>query len=416
MTTRWRLAPQSILFAVFLGALAALPPISIDMALPALVDVARSLHASASQAGLTLSLFMAGFAVGPVVYGPLADARGRKPTLLLGLALFTIGGIVSALAPGIGVLLGVRLVQGIGAGAGMTVALAVVRDLFEGNAMQHRLAAITVVANVAPIVAPSIGVGLLAAIEWRGIYGVMAVCGLLAALVTWAGLTESAPQRSAGVAVSGLRDGYRRVLTHRAVIGHILINGFGFGWMFAYVAGSPLVLLHILHVRPIVYAAMFAMTGAGIVVGATVNGFIGARGFASRGILATAICITLAATFGLITLSILHRASLLTVMPLLVASTFCFGLAAPSAAHGALDPIPELAGVAGGLLTSIQMLCGAASSSVVALLFPALGIFAMSGVMAACALLAGIAWIWLGRRGGIETPSAVANVNPASSI
>ncbi len=100
--------PQSILFAIFLGALAALPPISIDMALPALVDIASSLHASASQAGLTLSLFMAGFAVGPIVYGPLSDARGRKPTLLLGLALFTAGGIVSALAPGIGVLLGAR--------------------------------------------------------------------------------------------------------------------------------------------------------------------------------------------------------------------------------------------------------------------------------------------------------------------
>ena len=91
---RWRLAPQSVLFAVFLGALAALPPISIDMALPALGNIANTLHASASQAGLTLSLFMAGFAVGPIVYGPLSDARGRKPTLLLGLALFTVGGIV----------------------------------------------------------------------------------------------------------------------------------------------------------------------------------------------------------------------------------------------------------------------------------------------------------------------------------
>ena len=169
MTTRWRLQPQSVLFAIYLGALAALPPISIDMALPALVDIAGSLHASASQAGLTLSLFMAGFALGPIVYGPLCDARGRKPTLLLGLALFTLGGIGSAVAPGISILLGARLIQGIGAGAGMTVALAIVRDLFEGNAMQHRLAAITVVANVAPIVAPSVGVALLAAIEWRGI-------------------------------------------------------------------------------------------------------------------------------------------------------------------------------------------------------------------------------------------------------
>ncbi|AMM16761.1 hypothetical protein AX768_22105 [Burkholderia sp. PAMC 28687] len=408
MTTRWRLQPQSVLFAIYLGALAALPPISIDMALPALVDIAGSLHASASQAGLTLSLFMAGFALGPIVYGPLCDARGRKPTLLLGLALFTLGGIGSAVAPGISILLGARLIQGIGAGAGMTVALAIVRDLFEGNAMQHRLAAITVVANVAPIVAPSVGVALLAAIEWRGIYGVMAVCGFLAAIVTWTGLVESAPRRSRDVAIAGLREQYRRVLTHRLVIGNILINGFGFGWMFAYVAGSPLVLLHVLHVRPVIYAAMFAMTGLGIVAGATINGVLASRGVGARRVLAVAICVTLAATLGLIAMNVLHLATLLTIMPLLVACTFCFGLAAPSATRGALDPMPELAGVAGGLLTSVQMLCGAASSSVVALLFSTSGPQAMSGVMFACALLGAITWIWVGKKGHSEVRRAAA--------
>jgi DHA1 family bicyclomycin/chloramphenicol resistance-like MFS transporter len=83
-------------------------------------------------------------------------------------------------------------------------------------------------------------------------------------------------------------------------------------------------------------------------------------------------------------------------MPLLVLSTFCFGLAAPSATRATLDPIPKLAGIAGGLLTSVQMLCGAASSSLVALLFPAWGMLAMSGVMALCAVLAACVWFWLG--------------------
>lgn len=415
MTARWRLQPQSALFAVYLGALAALPPISIDMALPALVDIASTLHASASQAGLTLSLFMAGFALGPIVYGPLSDARGRKPTLLLGLALFTAGGIVSAVAPGIGVLLGARLVQGIGAGAGMTVALAIVRDRFEGNAMQHRLAAITVVANVAPIVAPSIGVALLAAIEWRGIYGVMAACGLLAAIATWIGLEESAPKRTGDLAKTGLLKQYWRVLTHRLVIGNILINGFGFGWMFAYVAGSPLVLLHVLHVKPVVYAAMFAMTGLGIVAGATVNGLLASRGVGARRILAVAICVTLAATLGLTALNALHLATLFSIMPLLVACTFCFGLAAPSATRGALDPMPELAGVAGGLLTSVQMLCGAASSSLVALLFAAYGPQAMSVVMFACALLGAIVWIWDGKGRSESARAAVSNSSASAS-
>jgi DHA1 family bicyclomycin/chloramphenicol resistance-like MFS transporter len=104
----------------------------------------------------------------------------------------------------------------------------------------------------------------------------------------------------------------------------------------------------------------------------------------------------------------LHLASLFAIMPLLVACTFCFGLAAPTATRGALDPMPELAGVAGGLLTSIQMLCGAASSSLVALLFSTYGARAMSLVMFACAMLGAVAWTWLWKTGRNEARAVVA--------
>lgn len=382
------LAPRSVMFTIFLGVLAALPPISIDMTLPALADIGGTMHATSSQAGLTLSLFMAGFAIGPIVYGPLSDARGRKPTLLLGLAFFTGGGLLAGLAPTISELLFARFAQGLGAGAGMTIALAIVRDRFEGAAMQRRIAAITVVANVAPIVAPSVGVALLATIHWRGLFGVMAGCGLIAALVTCIGLQESVHGPKTGFAFSRVRRDYAAVFRHRSVARSIVINGLGFGWMFAYVAGSPLVLVKLLHVSPAIYAAMFAITGGGIVAGASFNAFMAGRGVSGPRLLAIAIALATLSTSGLIALELLGWVSLESVMPLLVASTFCFGLAAPSAARGALDPLPELAGAAGGLLTSVQMLCGAASSSLVAILFPAVGLLAMSGVMTACAVLA----------------------------
>jgi DHA1 family bicyclomycin/chloramphenicol resistance-like MFS transporter len=87
-----KLSPASLGFTIFLGALAAMPPLSIDMALPALVPIAHALGASASLVGLTLSLFMAGFAIGPLIYGPAADRFGRRPVLLAGLVLFTLAG------------------------------------------------------------------------------------------------------------------------------------------------------------------------------------------------------------------------------------------------------------------------------------------------------------------------------------
>jgi DHA1 family bicyclomycin/chloramphenicol resistance-like MFS transporter len=195
--------------------------------------------------------------------------------------------------------------------------------------------------------------------------------------------------------LTALGHAYRRLLTHRSVLAHILINGFGFGWMFAYVAASPLILLGVLHVSPVLYSAMFALTGSAIVVGATLNERLGANGVDSEHVLAAAICIALAATAMLVALCMLHRLTLMHAMPCFAMATFCFGLAAPSAARGALNPLPQFAGAAGGLLTSLQMLCGAASSSLVAFLFPHGGALAASCVMLGFALAAAATWIWL---------------------
>src|SRR5271163_5067623 len=128
-----KLNVQGRLFALFLGALAALPPISIDMALPALVPIAHALHVTPGTAQFTLSLFMAGFALSPIAYGPLSDRYGRRPMLLLGLLLFTLGGFTCALSGSLSLLLLARFVQGAGAGSGMSLAMAMVRDLFIGK-------------------------------------------------------------------------------------------------------------------------------------------------------------------------------------------------------------------------------------------------------------------------------------------
>jgi MFS transporter, DHA1 family, multidrug resistance protein len=384
-----KLAPTGSVFALFLGVLAALPPLSIDMALPALVPIEASMHSTSGMAGLTLSLFMAGFAVSPIFYGPLADRFGRRPMLLVGLALFTLGGIGATAAGSMPMLLLARLVQGAGAGAGMTLAFAIVRDLFEGRLAQSRLALITMVANVAPIVSPTLGAGLLLLVGWRGIYGLTAVSGLALTGVVLLGFRETRAVRAeAGAMLPRLLRGYRQVVTHREVVSHILVNGLAFGWAFAYVAGSPLVLISLYHVAPILYALLFACTGGGIVAGAMLNGRLARRGLVSERMLVPAILLAVAVTLVLAGLSVLGTMRLPVLMPLLVLATFCFGLAAPSAAHGALGPIPELAGVAGGLLTSVQMLIGALASWVVAFLFPVFGLLAMTGTMAVMAVIA----------------------------
>jgi DHA1 family bicyclomycin/chloramphenicol resistance-like MFS transporter len=129
---------------------------------------------------------------------------------------------------------------------------------------------------------------------------------------------------------------YRQIGTHREVVSHLLVNGLGFGWMFAYVAGSPLVLIDIKHVSPIVYALLFACTGAGIVAGALMNGRLAKRGIPSERVLLFAILLAVFATLVLVGLTAMGWMPLPVLMPLLVLATVCFGLAAPSASHGAL--------------------------------------------------------------------------------
>jgi DHA1 family bicyclomycin/chloramphenicol resistance-like MFS transporter len=291
----------------------------------------------------------------------------------------------------------------------MTLAFAMVRDLFEGHAAQRRFAVITIVGNIAPIVAPTLGAGLLGLAGWRSIYSVTALAGALLIGVVWFCLNETLRPRpiTPGSVVSQLAKGYRRMLTHGVAVRHIVVNGLGFGWMFAYVSGSPLVLIGVLHVSPPTYAALFACTGAGIVAGAVVNGRLARYGASSRMVLLTAILLALCATTLLTAVTVAGALSLATAMPLLVLATACFGLAAPSAANGALGPIPELAGIAGGLLTSVQMLTGALASTLIAYLVPRLGPVAMSGTMAAFALLALIVYL-PGAHARVAFPRAVA--------
>jgi DHA1 family bicyclomycin/chloramphenicol resistance-like MFS transporter len=381
---------QGSLFALFLGALAALPPISIDMALPALGSIAHALHVTPGMAQLTLSFFMAGFALSPIVYGPFSDRYGRRPMLLLGLALFTLGGLASSASGTLNLLLLARFVQGAGAGSGMTLAMAMVRDLFTGKKAQGRLAVITVVTNVAPMIAPALGAALLSHMGWRAIYLATGLCGVILLLAILFSLRETAVRQHTErePLLTVMTRAYRRVLGDRRAMAYIILNALGFSWMFAYIARSPLTFIDTFHTSPSLFAVLFACTGAGIVVGATLNGKLAQRGVGIKWLLLGGVVTAACCTSVLVFLTFMGSMSLWSFLPLLALTTASFGMVAPSAAHGALEPLGDVAGVGGGLLASMQMLFAAGTSCVVAMLFPRVGVIAMTGSMCTLAVLA----------------------------
>ncbi len=387
-----RLRPGGLAFTILLGCLGAMPPVATDMGLPALGDISASLGVTAAAAGLTFSVFMLGFAVGPIAYGPISDRYGRRPVLLAGCAAFTLGGIACALAPTLPVLLLARLVQGTGAGAGMVLAFAIVRDAFSGNAARAQLSWMTVVMSVAPMVAPAVGAALLAG-GWRLIYATMATAGALLSLFLLFGLPETGRTQPPGLWRRVIPD-YRRVLGHRVCLGYALVNALSFGNLFAYITGSPLVFMGERGLAAPGFALLFALSAVGLIAGGFLNGQLARRRVAERWPLHVGLGLSIAVS----TLLLLTRgaAPLPVVTVLIMLNSACRGLIAPNATHGVLRPMPDSAGSASAVLGCLQMLMGAVAGGLVSLL-GARPAFGMGGMMTLFALGAALAYLVLVR-------------------
>src|SRR5258705_2683115 len=226
-----------------------------------------------------MSLFMLGFAIAPLFYGPVSDRYGRKPVVMIACTLFAIAGIGCAFARSLPTLLVWRVVQGAGAGASMTIALAIIRDLFEGQAARTKLSYVAIATMIVPMIAPTAGAALLALGGWRAIHAVLAAVGLLLLLAMLFGFAESARIDPANRLVpSVIACNYLRVLTHPLCLGYILVNAAAFGALFAYVSGSSLFLINVVGLRPDQYGLVFAATSLGIMAGAVLDRPLPARG------------------------------------------------------------------------------------------------------------------------------------------
>ena len=250
-----------------------LPSLSIDSCLASLSNIGASLHAPPAASALILSLFMAGFAVGQIIFGPLCDRFGRRPALLLGCIVFTIAAFGCAVATSIQLLVFWRFVQGIGAAAGPVISFAIVRDLFVGLSARKRFAYVGVVATLAPIVAPTLG-GLVSSwAGWRAVFYFLAAGGILLGIVILLSLDESVIRRDRQALFLGtLRANYWRVLSHRACRTYVIIGGLSFGGLFAYVSGSAFVFIEIFKVDQRTFGLLFALNAFGIALGALMAG------------------------------------------------------------------------------------------------------------------------------------------------
>jgi DHA1 family bicyclomycin/chloramphenicol resistance-like MFS transporter len=379
--------------ALVIGLLGAVGPFAIDMYLPALPEVAAELGASAQATQFTLTAFFLAFGVSQLVYGPAADQFGRKPPLYVGLAIFLVGTLGCALAPTIGALVAARLVQGLGAATVMVVPRAIIRDLHTGPEATRMMAMVMLVISVSPMLAPLAGSGLMLVGSWRLIFAVLALAGLLSLALTAFVLPETLEaQRRTPARPRVLARGFWRLLRDPAFMGLTLIGGFSMSSFFVFIASASFVYTQEFGLSPTGFSLAFALNAVGFFGASQMAASLGERFGMSR-VVGTAVAAFAAVTTLLFVVALAGYATLPVIIAMLFVGNAFLGVVMPTTMVMALDPHPDIAGLASSLGGTLQMVIGGAMMALAGPFFdgtavPMLGAIALAGLLACGAALA----------------------------
>ena len=348
-----------------LGALSAVGPLSLDLYLPGLPELADDVGASASAAQLTLTACLLGLATGQLLSGPWSDAVGRRRPLVIGAGAYVIASLACAIAPSIVTLVALRFVQGLAGAAGIAISRAIVRDLRSGAAAARLFAGLLLVTGLAPILAPVLGGQLLLVTDWRGLFVALAGLGALILVGTLLFVPEShAPAlRRAGGLADTLRV-FRRLLGQRRFLGCTLASGLAFAAMFAYIAGSPFVLQNTYSLSPSQFSAVFAANAVGIIIAGQISARLIAR-LGSRLVLGAGLATGASGGVALLAVVVLGGVGLAGIVPALFLVVSSIGIVIPSATAIALEGDPSTAGSASALLGLAQFAVGAVTAPLV---------------------------------------------------
>jgi MFS transporter, DHA1 family, multidrug resistance protein len=350
---------------VVLGALMALGPLTIDMYLPALPRIADELSVTSSVAQLTLTGTLAGLAVGQLVVGPLSDSLGRRRPLMVGVVLHMVASLLCLLAPNIELLSIARGLQGMGAAAGMVVAVAVVGDLYAGSTAAVVLSRLMLVLGVVPVLAPSLGAVVLLRLSWHWVFGVLVVLAGALLLMAVLALPETLPQaHRRPLHVRSIIATYGELLRDIKFVMLVLVGALGMAGLFAYIAGASFVLQGHYGLDQQTFALFFS-AGAIALIGATQFNVVLLKWFSPQRIVLWALVAALVAGGAFIAVTEAHRGGLYGFLIPVFVILAAMGLVIPNAPAVALTRHQDASGTAAALLGAAQFGLGAAVAPLV---------------------------------------------------
>jgi DHA1 family bicyclomycin/chloramphenicol resistance-like MFS transporter len=348
---RDRVGVAVVATVVFLTAIA---PLATDMYVPAFPAVAAELSATATQVQLTLTTFFVGMALGQLAGGPVSDQRGRRLPLLAAILAMAVASVVCALAPGVGVLAGARVVQGFTGGWAMVIGRAVIIDLARGAQLVRVLNVIAAVGGIAPIVGPLLGAVILQLADWRLSFWAVAALGVAMIVAVLVAVPETLPPQSRHA--GGLRafaTAGRQVLRNRRYVGYVIVSGAAMGAIFAYVATSAFVLQSMNGMSPLGYSVDFAANAAGMTVAALVAARLAGR-TATRTVILVGQLAALAAGVAMLVGALWFHTPLVLAMACFFVLMTAQGLIGPNGGALAAAEVPEHPGTGSALLGFVQ--------------------------------------------------------------
>jgi DHA1 family bicyclomycin/chloramphenicol resistance-like MFS transporter len=345
---------------LLLMAMTSIGPTTLNIVVPALPNMANRLASDVGTIQLTVSIYLLALAAGQLLMGPLSDRFGRRPVLLAALSLTAGASVVAVVISTVESLIAARVLQAIGASAGVVVSRAIIRDLFDRNRAASMLGLVATVMAVVPTLSPLIGGLLETGFGWEAIFIFTAVTAAL--VVGWATLTLS---ETRGLnAPHGAQEGFLRDLARLSrsprFLGYVCAGAFGSATFFAFLGGGAHVVITLMERSPAEYGAWFAMSSIGYIAGNFVSSRLSTRHGIHRMIwagialeIAGVVLATVLAAFAL------HWGPAIVFVPQLIVN-FGNGLLLPGAISGAVSVRPQAAGTAAGITGFTQMALGAA--------------------------------------------------------
>ena len=355
-------------FVVILGLLTGLVAFTIDISLPAIPLMVRDLATTMPVGQQVVGLFMVGMAAGQIPFGLVSDRIGRMPALYAGIGLFTVAGFVTAWSNDVTVLLAARFVQGVGSSAGMVLARAIVRDVSSGKESARLMSIMVMVFTAAPMLAPMFGSMLVPLWGWRAPFLATAISGLLILYGVRTSLRETHVPRQQKKFLHQLWDSTKEFLSHRQSRFGMLIVMVTIVGVMGLISGSSALVIELYDYPVKNFGFIFALTGVAILIGSSINRRLLQR-FDTLHIIGVGAAIVSIAGAQLLLMAWLENVPFWWIWGNACLFMCGTGLLFPNATAIALDPVPEIAGVASSIMGTIQSVSGAAAAIISSALY-----------------------------------------------